>query len=41
MADRPDEDASPTEIARWMEKDFEKAFADGMKQAVEDDDSDE
>ncbi|WP_280535410.1 hypothetical protein [Halopenitus sp. POP-27] len=41
MADRPDEDASPAEIARWMEEDFGEAVAEGMEQAVEDDDSDE
>ena len=40
MTDRPDEDATNAEIARWMEEDFGEALADGMKQDAEDDDSD-
>jgi hypothetical protein len=38
MVDRPDEDASAAEIARWMEEDFGEALAEGMKQATEEDD---
>jgi len=41
MVDRPDEDASPAEIARWMEEDFWESVAEGIEQAVEHDDSDE
>ena len=41
MADRPDEDASSAEIARWMEEDFGEALAEDMKRAAENDDSDE
>lgn len=41
MTDRPDEDASAAEIARWMEEDFSEALAEGIKQAVEDDEDDE
>ena len=41
MVDRPGEDASPAEIAEWMHEDFGEALAEGMEQAVEDDDSDE
>jgi len=40
MSDLPNEDASPAEIARWMEEDFWKAVAGGME-AIEDDDNDE
>lgn len=35
--ERPDEDANPAEIARWMEEDFGKALAEDVEQAVEDD----
>jgi hypothetical protein len=41
MADRPDEDASAAEIARWMGEDFGEALAEGMEQAVEDDETDD
>lgn len=41
MADRPDEDASAAEIARWMAEDFGEALAEGMKQGVGDDKDDE
>lgn len=41
MVERPDEDASPAEIARWTEKNFVEALAEGVEQVVEDDDSDE
>ncbi|WP_338739419.1 hypothetical protein [Haloplanus salilacus] len=41
MTDRPDEDASAAEIARWMEEDFGEALAEGMKQGLEDDEDDE
>lgn len=41
MADRPDEDASVAEVARWMEEDFGEALAEGMEQAVEDDEGDD
>lgn len=41
MADRPDEDATSAEIARWMEEDFGEALAEGMEQATEGDDDDE
>ena len=37
MVDRPDEDASAAEIARWMEEDFDEALAEGIRDAVEDD----
>ena len=40
MVDRPDEDASRAEIARWMEEDFGGALAEGMKQATEEDEDD-
>jgi len=36
MADRPDEDASAAEIARWMGEDFGEALAEGIRDAVED-----
>jgi hypothetical protein len=41
VTDRPDEDASAAEIARWMEEDFGEALAEGMEQGVEDDEDDE
>ena len=41
MISRPDESASSAEIARWMEEDFWDAFADGIEEAVEDDDTNE
>lgn len=41
MADRPDDDASSAEIARWMEEDFWESVTEGIEQAAEDDDSDE
>jgi len=41
MSDRPDEDASAAEIARWMEEDFGEALAEGIEQVVEDDEGDE
>jgi hypothetical protein len=41
MTDRPDEDASAAEIARWMEEDFGEALAEGMKQSVGDTEADE
>lgn len=41
MPERPDEDASAAEIARWMEKDFGEALAEGIEQATEEDESDE
>jgi hypothetical protein len=41
MTDRPDEDASSAEIARWMEESFGEALAEGMKQVTEDDEQDE
>jgi len=37
MVDRPGEDASPEEIARWMEEDFGEALAEGIGNAVEED----
>jgi len=36
--DRPGPDADAAEIARWMEEDFERAVADGMANAGDDDD---
>ena len=33
--DRPDDDADASEIARWMEEDFGKALAEGVKDALE------
>lgn len=41
MVDRPDDEASSAEIARWMEENFGEALADGIEGAVEDDDADE
>lgn len=42
MVDRPDEDATSAEIAKWMEQDFGEALAEGMEQATgEDDEYDE
>ncbi len=38
MVDRPDEDASAAEIARWMEEDFGEALAEGIEQATEEED---
>lgn len=35
MVDRPDEDASAAEIARWMEEDFGEALVEGIRDAVE------
>lgn len=37
MVDRPDEDASNAEIARWMEEEFGEALVEG----IEDDEHDE
>lgn len=36
MVDRPDEDASNEEIARWMEEDFGESLTAGIRDAVED-----
>ena len=33
--DRPGEDASAAEIARWLEADFEVAASEGMIKALE------
>mgnify|MGYP007116791507 FL=1 len=41
MPERPDEDASAAEIARWMEEDFGEALAEGIEQATEEDEGDE
>jgi hypothetical protein len=41
MIDRPDEDASGAEIARWMEEDFGEALAEGTKQPAEEDEDGE
>lgn len=41
MVDRPDEDASAAEIARWMEEDFGEALAEGVEEAVEEKQTDE
>ena len=41
MTDRPDEDATNAEIARWMEEDFGEALAEGTEQATEEDEDDE
>lgn len=35
MADRPDDDASSAEIARWMEDDFWEAVTDGIEEVDE------
>jgi len=37
MPERPDEDASAVEIARWMEEDFGEALAEGIEQPTEED----
>lgn len=37
MVDRPSEDATSAEIAKWMEESFGEAIADGIEQAVETD----
>jgi len=41
MADRPDDNASPAEIARWMEEDFWEAVTDGIEEVDEDVSTDE
>lgn len=41
MVDRPDDDASAAEIARWMEEDFWESVAEGVEEAAEDNDSEE
>lgn len=41
MVERPDEDADSAEIARWMEADFWESVAEGMEDAVEEDERDE
>jgi len=41
MADRPDEDASSAEIARWMEEDFWEVVTDGIKEVGKDVSTDE
>jgi hypothetical protein len=41
MPERPGEDASAAEIARWMEEDFGEALAEGIEQATEEDEGDE
>jgi hypothetical protein len=41
MADRPDEDASAAEIARWMEEDFGEALAEGIANAATDEQNNE
>jgi hypothetical protein len=35
MADCPDDNASSTEIARWMEEDFWEAVTDGIEESDE------
>jgi len=39
--ERPGPDADAAEIARWMEEDFGRAVAEGMANAVDEDDSDD
>jgi hypothetical protein len=34
--ERPSDDADAAEIARWMEDDFGRAVADGIRDAAED-----
>lgn len=34
--ERPGSDADASEIAEWMEKDFGRALAEGMEDAIED-----
>lgn len=41
MVDRPDSDASPAEIARWMEEDFWETVTAGIEEANEDSRTDE
>lgn len=41
MADRPDDDASSAEIARWMEEDFWESVTDGIGEINEDVSTDE
>ena len=41
MVDRPGDDASLAEIARWMEEDFWESVAEGVEEAAEDDNSKE
>lgn len=41
MADRPSEDATSAEIAKWMEESFGEAVAEGIEQAVETDEEDD
>jgi hypothetical protein len=37
MVERPGEDATSAEIAKWMEESFGEAVAEGIEQAVETD----
>jgi hypothetical protein len=39
--ERPGPDASAKEIFEWMERDFEAALTQGMKEAFEDDEDEE
>ncbi|OYR54233.1 hypothetical protein DJ71_27455, partial [Halorubrum sp. E3] len=39
--DRPDPDADAAEIAEWMEEDFGRAVAEGIANAVDEDDPDD
>ena len=41
MLERPGEDATNAEIARWMEEDFWESVAEGVEEAAEDDNSKE
>lgn len=40
MVERPDEDASSAEIARWMTEDFGESLAEGMEDTKENDEED-
>jgi hypothetical protein len=40
MVERPDEDASPAEIAEWMERDFWEGVAESIRNATEDTEND-
>lgn len=41
MVERPGEDATPAEIAEWMEQDFWDGVAESIRNATEDAESDD
>jgi hypothetical protein len=41
MVERPDKNASPAEIAEWMEQDFWEGVADSIRSSAQDDKNDD